>query len=155
MAEPDFDWDGQRTTRVGGVARVFRLFVDGGRAGDKGGDGSDATVLEGRPGDLVALVPFATRPDPGSPLTLNHSALLRVLDAEQPRDRPDESQTNISDAVAAGLEKLHGAGPRRKVLVLLTAGEHNVGHPASAWTPPQPAQLPARLALPISLLHPP
>src|SRR5438874_54544 len=27
MAEPDFDWDGQPTTRLDAVKRVFRLFV--------------------------------------------------------------------------------------------------------------------------------
>src|SRR5207244_8686567 len=76
----------------------------------------------------------------------------RLLDAEQPRDRPAESQTNLSDAVAAGLEKLRGAGPRRKVLVLLTDGEHNVSKPASGWTPRQAAQVAASLEVPIYVL---
>jgi Ca-activated chloride channel family protein len=152
MAEPDFDWNGEPTTRLDAVKRAFRLFVEGGRSGDRGGDGADATALEGRPRDLVALVPFATRPDPGSPLTLSHSALLRMLDAEEPRRQPGESETNLSDAVAAGLDKLQRGGPRRKVLVLLTDGEHNVAKPASGWTPRQAAQVAGSLNVPIYVL---
>ena len=61
------------------------------------------------------------------PLTLSHPTLLRLLDAEEPRVFPGESETNISDAVAYALVRLKSAGPRRKVLVLLTDGGSNVG----------------------------
>src|SRR5438309_1014641 len=51
---------------------------------------------------------------------------LRALDASEPLSVPGESETNISDALAVALQRLENAGPRRKVLILLTDGEHNV-----------------------------
>jgi Ca-activated chloride channel family protein len=75
--------------------------------------------------------------------------LLRLLDAEQPRGIPGESETNVSDAVTLGLHRLESAGPRRKVLVLLTDGEHNVPQPRSDWTPRQAAQVAVSLGVPI------
>jgi Ca-activated chloride channel family protein len=94
-------------------------------------------------------VAFARRPETVCPLTLSHSALLRLLDREQPRGIPGESETNISDAVALGLHRLHHAAPGRKVLILLTDGEHNVPGPESGWTPRQVAQIAASLHIPI------
>src|SRR5262245_19348204 len=120
MGERDFDWEGLPITRLEAAQRAFRLFVAGGMAeGVKG-------RFEGRPTDLVGLVTFATRPEVNCPLTLSHSALLRLLDAEQPRAVPGDSETNLSDALALALDRLRSAGPRRKVLVLLTDGEHNL-----------------------------
>jgi Ca-activated chloride channel family protein len=152
MGTEDFYWDGQRITRLDAVKRSFRLFVEGGKVGE----GGDAVVLEGRPGDLVAIVPFDTRPDAGSPLTLSHSTVLRMLDAEKPRNKENgydlkDSQTNISDAVVVGLEILRNAPSRRKVLVLLTDGEHNV-QPVSDWKPRQTAQVAGSLDVPIYAL---
>ncbi len=48
-----------------------------------------------------------------------------------------------------GLHRLRSAGPRRKVLVLLSDGEHNVPHPQSGWTPRQAAQVANGLHVPI------
>jgi Ca-activated chloride channel family protein len=147
MGTKDFYWDGQKITRLDAVKRSFHLFVEGGRVGE----GNDAVVLEGRPGDLIAIVPFATRPDAGSPLTLSHSAVLRMLDAENPREDLRDNETNISDAVAVGLEILKRAPSKRKVIVLLTDGEHN--HKAvSGWTPRQSAQIAGSLDIPIYAL---
>jgi Ca-activated chloride channel family protein len=75
--------------------------------------------------------------------------LLRLLDDEKPRTVPGESETNLSDAIALGLHRLQSAGPRRKVLVLLTDGEHNVPQPRSGWSPRQAAQIAASLDVPI------
>jgi Ca-activated chloride channel family protein len=141
MAERDFDWNGTRISRLDAVQRVFRLFVAG---GDEGG-----SHFEGRPADLIGLVTFGTRPEAVCPLTLSHSALLRLLDAEQPRGTPGEGETNLSDALALGLHRLRSAGPRRRVLVLLTDGEHNQGNPPSGWTPLQAAQIAASLRVPV------
>jgi Ca-activated chloride channel family protein len=140
MAERDFDWGEERLSRLEAVKRAFRLFV-------AGGEGPDGEGLEGRPEDQIGLVTFAARPESPCPLTLSHSVLLRLLDAEQPRSVPTESQTNIGDAIAWGLHRLESAGPRRKVLVLLSDGEHNV--PAPALLPRQAAQLAANLRVPI------
>src|SRR5207247_2603305 len=82
---------------------------------------------------------FAARPSLPCPLTLSHSVLLRLLDAEQPRSVPTESQTNIGDAIAWGLHSLPSAAGRRQVLILLSDGEHNV--PPPALKPRQAAQL--------------
>jgi Ca-activated chloride channel homolog len=113
----------------------------------EGGTGPGDVQLEGRRADLIGLVTFATRPDSVCPLTLSHSALLQMLKAEQPRSLPTESQTNIGDAIAWGLEMLGSAGKRRTVLVLLSDGEHNV--PPPALKPRQAAQLAANLHVPI------
>jgi Ca-activated chloride channel homolog len=149
MSKTDFDWNGEAISRLEAVRRVFRLFVAGGSAIEGTADGTDAAAFEGRATDLVGLVLFATRPETGCPLTLSHSVLLHLLDAEKPRTVPGESETNISDAIALGLHRLKSAGPRRKVLVLLTDGEHNVPKPQSGWTPRQAAQVAASLNVPI------
>jgi Ca-activated chloride channel family protein len=149
MAEHDFDWRGEPISRLEAVKKVFHLFVAGGDGPDATGDGSDASNFQGRPTDQIGLVTFATRPETACPLTLSHSVLLRLLEAEQPRRVPGESETNISDAVAMGLHRLRGVGPRRKVLVLLSDGEHNVPQPHSGWTPRQAAQVANGLHIPI------
>jgi Ca-activated chloride channel family protein len=140
MAERDFDWNGSKISRLQAVQRVFRLFVAG---------GDEGAHFEGRPADLIGLVPFGTRPDAGCPLTLSHSALLRLLDAEQPRGSAGEGETNLSDALALGLHRLKSAGPRRRVLILLTDGEHNQFTPPSGWTPRQAAQIAGSLGIPV------
>ena len=140
MAERDFTWHGEPVRRIDAVKRALRLFV-------KGGDGPDGKHLEGRPTDLLGLVTFATVPESVCPLTLSHAVLLQMLDAEQPRTLPEEGRTNIGDAIAWGLHRLQAAGHRRKVLVVLTDGEHNV--PPPALKPRQAAQLAGNLGVPI------
>lgn len=135
MAEQDFTWDDQRLSRLEAARRTLRQFLQGGNG------------LPGRSNDLVALVAFATRPETACPLTLNHEALLHLLDAQQPRSLPTESQTNIGDALVWGLRCLEPAGDRHRVLVLLSDGEHNV--PSPALKPRQAAQLAAKLGVPI------
>ncbi|HTU90997.1 MAG TPA: VWA domain-containing protein [Gemmataceae bacterium] len=149
MAERDFDWRGEPIARLEAVKKVFHLFVAGGDGPEATGDGTDASSFQGRPTDQIGLVTFATRPETACPLTLSHSVLLRLLQAEKPRSIPGESETNISDAVAMGLHRLRSAGPQRKVLVLLSDGEHNVPHPQSGWTPRQAAQVANGLHVPI------
>ena len=152
MATHDFDWQGLPISRLDAVKRVFGLFVAGGAGPDATPDGGDGRSFQGRPTDAIGLEVFATRPQTVCPLTLSHSVLLRMLDDERPRSIPGESETNISDAVALGLHRLQSAGPRRKVLVLLTDGEHNVPGPRSDWTPRQAAQIAASLDVPIYTL---
>jgi Ca-activated chloride channel family protein len=149
MATRDFDWHGDSISRLDTVKRVFRLFIAGGAGPDATPDGGDARPFQGRPTDAIGLVVFATRPVTACPLTLSHSVLLRLLDDEKPRSVPGESETNISDAVTLGLQRLRSAGSHHKVLVLLTDGEHNVTNPRSDWTPRQAAQIAASLGVPI------
>ncbi|HEX4589215.1 MAG TPA: VWA domain-containing protein, partial [Gemmataceae bacterium] len=101
--------------------------------------------LPGRGGDLVGLVAFAVHPEDTCPLTLSHDVLLQLLATEEPHGLPDTA-TNIGDALAWGLTKLAPAGNRRKVLVLLSDGEHNV--PPPALTPRQAGQLAANRGVP-------
>jgi Ca-activated chloride channel family protein len=144
MATRDFDWQRRPVTRLEAVKNVFRLFVAGGDA--PGGH------IEGRPTDQIGLVVFGTRPDTACPLTLSHSALLRLMDEQQPRSIPGESETNISDALALGLHRLRHAGPRRKVVILLSDGEHNVPAPSSGWKPRQAAQIAASQHVPVYVI---
>jgi Ca-activated chloride channel homolog len=143
MAERDFLWGDEPASRLDAVRRVFRLFV-------AGGVGPDGTALPGRPNDLVGLVVFASHPEGVCPLTLSHAALLRMMDEQKPRSLPTESRTNVGDALAWGLHTLESAGPRRKVLVLISDGEHNVTAPA--LTPRQAAQLAAGRGVPIHVI---
>jgi Ca-activated chloride channel family protein len=146
MAERDFDWEGQPVSRLDAVKKVFQQFVAGGVGTS---DGPRKGVLSGRQADLVGVVTFATRPDTLCPLTLSHSVLLRLLEAEQPRSIPGESETNISDAITLAVHRLQTATPRRKVLVLLTDGDHNVTEPRSGWSPLQAGRIAASLGVPI------
>jgi Ca-activated chloride channel family protein len=138
MAEPDFDWAGQRLTRLAAAKRAFRLFVTGGEA--------NGATLPGRPNDAVGAVVFALHPEDACPLTLDHATLLDLLDAEEPRGVPDTG-TNIGDALAWGLKRLEAAGDRHRVLVLLSDGEHNT--PPPALTARQAAQLAANQGVPV------
>lgn len=149
MAERDFDWRGESIARLEAVKKVFHLFVAGGDGAEAASDSTEVSNFQGRPTDQIGLVTFATRPETACPLTLSHSVLLRLLRDEQPRTIPGESETNLSDAVAMGLHRLRSAGPRRKVLVLLSDGEQNVPHPQSGWTPRQAAQVANGLHVPI------
>jgi len=143
MRELDFDWNGTPISRLEAVKRVFALFVSG-------GVGPDGQMFVGRPNDLIGLVTFATYPETAAPLTLSHPVLLKTLDTELPRPL-DEAQTNIGDAIAEGLMRLDEGGERRKVLILLSDGEHNFPGRADSptWTPRKAAQRAADLGIPI------
>jgi Ca-activated chloride channel family protein len=142
MAEEDFDWQDQPIARLEAVKRAFKQFV-------QGGEGPDGGTLEGRTGDLISLVAFATRPETMCPLTLSHRVPVQQLEKLEPRSVPGESETNISDALVEGLHRLNQAGAKRKVIVLLSDGEHNVADPRCRFTPRQAAQLAGSLGIPI------
>jgi Ca-activated chloride channel homolog len=144
MATPDFSWEGKSISRLEAVKRAFRLFVEGDKQADQ------QALLEGRPNDLIGLVTFARWPQTTCPLTLSHSVLLRLLDAEKPRSTPTESETNIGDAIAWGLVRLEKTNAKRRVMILLSDGEHNV--PPPALTPRQAAQLAANQGVPIYVI---
>jgi Ca-activated chloride channel family protein len=140
MADRDFQWQDETISRLEGVKKVFRLFV-------LGGEGPGGEKLPSRSHDLISLVTFATRPEPACPLTLDHAALVQILDNEEPRTVVTEATTNPGDAIAWALAALQKAPTRRKVLIFLTDGESNV--PPPAYTPRQAAQLAGNLAIPI------
>ncbi len=140
MAEPD----AAGTSRLETARRAFALFVDGGSA-------ADGSNFEGRRNDAIALVAFAAWPRTECPLTLNHTVLLAILSRLEPKGAGLDSGTNIGDALAEGLIRLKPAADRRRVLIVLSDGEHNVaGEGADApFTPRQAAQLAANLGIPI------
>jgi Ca-activated chloride channel family protein len=140
MSEGDLLWNNQALSRLEGVKKIFRLFV-------AGGEGPDGSKLEPRPHDLISLVTFATHPDTACPLTLDHDALLKILDAVEVRTAAGEATTNPGDAITWALGSLQKAPTRRKALIFLTDGESNV--PPPALTPRQAAQLAGNLGVPI------
>jgi Ca-activated chloride channel family protein len=142
MAEQDFQWNRERISRMEAAKRACRQFVKGDR--EETGEG-----MPGRANDQICLVTFATRPESSCPLTLSHSVLLDLLDAEEPRRVPTESQTNIGDAIAWAIYKLEAAGQSRKVILLLSDGEHNV---PSAMKPRQAAHIAAAFRIPIHVI---
>ncbi|HET6573329.1 MAG TPA: VWA domain-containing protein [Fimbriiglobus sp.] len=145
MATPDFapSPGGPPVSRLDAAKQTLRLFV-------AGGDVPDGTHFDGRPRDQIGLVAFAAVPETAVPLTLNHSVLLAVLDTLQPKAGIDAG-TNVGDALAEGLLRLDAAGPRRKVMVLLSDGEHNVlkSGADAPLKPRQAAQLAANLGVPV------
>jgi Ca-activated chloride channel family protein len=142
MGERDFDWQGLPLSRLEAAQKAFHLFV----AGNKDDASTDGPRFEGRPNDLIGLVTFGDRPEVACPLTLSHSVLLHVVAATRPLP---VSETNISDALTLALHRLKEAPPQRKVLLLLSDGEHNYLAPRSEWTPRQVAQIAANLGIPI------
>jgi Ca-activated chloride channel family protein len=144
MAEKDAVWTESLPplSRLDAAKRSFALFI-------RGGDAPDGTVFEPRESDQVGLVVFAALPDIACPLTLNHSVLLRVAEGLEPRSGIDAG-TNVGDAIAEGLIRLEkGAGDRRKVLIVLSDGEHNIFKegPSDPLKPKQAAQLAANLGI--------
>lgn len=135
MEEDDFERDGKKITRLDAVKYVLQLFV-------LGGELPDGTRLDGRPSDLVGLVMFGTHPDSICPPTLSHAVLIEMLQREKPRSL-EEAHTNISDALVLALLRLEGTKVKKKVLVLLSDGEHNVpvDQTGSKLTPREAAQL--------------
>jgi Ca-activated chloride channel family protein len=152
MKTEDFDWQGQKVSRLEAVKRVVHLFVRGGE-GAATADGADASHFAGRRTDLIGLITFAHRPEniKNAP-TLNHSSLLAELDKEEAVETPTHAETNLSDPVAVALKRLGDAGPRRKILILLTDGEHNVEPTVSGWSPREAARYAAALEVPIYTL---
>ena len=146
MRERDFDWHGLPLSRLDAAQRALGLFV----AGNGNAENANEPRFEGRPNDLIGLVTFSDRPDMTCPLTLSHAVLLQLFaDLLQEGKTPPISETNISDALVLGLHRLQEARPMRKVVVLLSDGEHNYLAPRSDWTPRQAAQIAANLGIPI------
>jgi Ca-activated chloride channel family protein len=118
-------------SRLDAVKHVIRDFVLGVRA----------RRLAGRPDDLVGLVAFGGFADSKCPLTLDHGALVDIVDGlEIPRPIRDsngqvinaqelreELATAIGDGVAVAVDRLRGAKAKSKVIILLTDGDCNAG----------------------------
>lgn len=124
-----FDEDGHPADRLSVVKEVFRDFVAG--EGD----------LPGRPDDLIGLVSFGGYAEGVCPLTLDHGALLEILESvEVPKMVVDargrvineqllqeEMATAIGDALALGTARIKDSKAKSRVLILLSDGENNFG----------------------------
>lgn len=131
MEALDFQLDGKDVSRLEAVKHVIREFVLG----------SPANGLAGRKDDQVGLVAFGGFADSKCPLTLDHGALVDIvqsLEVPKPvRDRrgqvineqalKEELATAIGDGVALGVDRLRESKAKSKVIVLLTDGDNNAG----------------------------
>ncbi len=128
MTTPDFEIDGKQVARIDAVKKVATEFIRGG-----GG-------LPGRPDDEIGIVAFSGYPVPSAPLTLDHGAVLEVLDSIEALDPraaerdsrgralyPDEYETAIGDAIALAADRLRDAAVKSKVMILLSDGEQTTG----------------------------
>jgi Ca-activated chloride channel family protein len=129
MQAMDFHIEGKRVNRLAAVKQVFRDFV--------AGKGS----LPGRPDDLIGLVAFGGFAEAKCPLTLDHGALLQVLDTvEIPQPVRDsrgqiinlrllreDQLTAIGDTVAMAVERLKDVKAKSRVIILLSDGEQTAG----------------------------
>ncbi len=139
MQAMDFSIAGKRVNRLEAIKDVFKRFVRG--------DGD----LKGRPDDNIGLISFGGYAEDRCPLTLDHDALINILD-EVKIARPifdqrgriinqsliqEEMQTAIGDALAQGVERLKNIDAKSKVMIFLSDGEQTAG----ALTPEQGAAL--------------
>jgi len=129
MAALDFNLDGRQANRLDVIKRVFHDFVMG-----KG-------KLPGRPDDLIGLITFGGYVEPKCPLTLDHGALVQVLDAVEiphpifdshgreinQRLWREDAETAIGDALAVAANRLKSIEAKSKVIILLTDGEQTAG----------------------------
>ena len=123
MQAMDFEEEGERVNRLHVVKRVFRDFV------------------KGRPDDRIGLLVFGGFAESRCPLTLDHGALLQIVDqVEIPEPLrgaggrvvdqdflQEELSTAVGDAIVLGIERLKDAPAKSKVLILLSDGESNAG----------------------------
>lgn len=123
MSALDLELEGKKTNRLDVVKATLQGFVAG-----------DGNGLAGRDGDAIGIITFARYADAISPPTLDHRALLTLLDDVRIIELPDEDGTAIGDALMLGIDRLREIGDASRVLILLTDGSHNAGEaePAEA-----------------------
>jgi len=161
MRALDCEVDGKPMDRLTAIKKVFRDFVRG-----------DGGALPGRPDDLIGLVAFGGFADSKCPLTIDHGALLEILeDLEIPfhtrdnekgwpvveekaiRSRADQVElaTAIGEAIAVAADRLKGVEAKSKVLILLSDGSETVatqGDPDATF-PREAAKVAASLGIKI------
>jgi len=143
MGNTDFALEGQLQRRLDGARQILRLLI-------AGGEGPGGLSFAGRGQDSMALIAFATRPDTVCPLTLDHVALLKMLDEQDTRIGATEATTNPGDALAWAVNTLRSAPTKQRAIVLVTDGEANVIPPA--LSPRQAAQIAGNLGIPVYAL---
>lgn len=131
MEAIDFELDERQVNRLAAVKHVVKAFVQG----DK------ELGLRGRPNDPIGVVAFGGFAESRCPLTLDHRAMVSVVDSLQiPRPIRDargcilneqsleeELATAIGDGLALGIDRLKNARSKSRIAVLLTDGDSNAG----------------------------
>ena len=107
METPDFEIQGQALQRLSVVRAVAKNFVNE------------------REGDRVGLVLFGSRAYLQAPLTLDHPAVIEMLDESEIGLAGEE--TAIGDAIGLAVKHLRDRPTDERVLVLLSDGANNAG----------------------------
>lgn len=148
MEDIDLSPRGANISRLGVVKEVFKRFV----TGDKD------LELPGRPNDLIGMVRFARYADSVCPLTLDHDALLKVLESTNIVTLREEMGTAFGEGLALAVERLREVKRgdvnsqvrvQSRVVILLTDGEENVSRVpgTNAITPEQAGELAAKYGI--------
>ena len=116
MSAIDLRLEDRPSNRLDVVKAAFRDFVTGGAAG-----------VDGRGSDAIGMVTFARYADNISPPTLDHEALLGLLDQVRIVELPPEDGTAIGDAIVRAIDMLEQTHAASKVIILLTDGSYNAG----------------------------
>lgn len=142
MADYDYGHGSEIDSRLDAAKRTAKLFILGGEL--------DGDQFTGRDNDRIGMVSFAVTPRTVCPLTFDHAALVTLLERQGVADEL-ETGTNVGDAIAEGVIRLNDSGPGRKILILLSDGEHNLARTATGepLMPLQAGQLAANLGMPI------
>jgi Ca-activated chloride channel family protein len=86
-----------------------------------------AGFVEGRPDDRVGLVVFGEEAFTQVPLTLDHTALVGMLD-QVVIGMAGSRATAVGDAIAVAGKRLKELEAESRVMILLTDGKSNAGH---------------------------
>ncbi len=121
MGATDLELDDKNVNRLEVVKSAFREFVEG-----------ESREVGGRTGDLIGMFTFARYADALSPLTLDHEALVRVLDEVKIVGLPEEDGTAIGEALVLAAEELRKVVTTSRVMILLTDGSNNAGEVSPA-----------------------
>lgn len=116
MGAEDLMIDETLKNRLSVVKDTFKSFVMG-----------DETALGGRDGDLISLISFARFSDIRSPGTLDHDALVALLDDIEMVSLPEEDGTAIGDGMVLAIDGLRELAGSSRVMILLTDGSNNAG----------------------------
>jgi len=131
MEAVDYELDGKSISRINAVKHVFREFVGG----------SKSSGLPGRPNDLIGLIAFGTYADSKCTATLDHGALLDLLNSVDVtkliydrhgnpinlKQKQEEDETAIGDGLTLALDRLKSVEAKSKVVIFLTDGDSNAG----------------------------
>ena len=106
-----------------------------------------ADFIKERPADLIGLVTFGGFASTRAPLTLDHAALIKILDGVNipsgAHANQEELLTAVGDGLATACARLQDAEPATRIIVLLSDGDSNTG----LFTPEQAAKAAKELGI--------